>query len=65
MKKDNLLELIQEKPKTELKAWFSISNLQKKVGVITDRFGDYIELKEVQRGDYYIKHESEVTLIKN
>lgn len=27
-----------------MKAWFKISELQMKVGIITDRFGDYIEL---------------------
>ena len=47
-----------------MKAWFKISELQSKVGIITDYFAEYIELKEVERGNYYIVYESKVTLIK-
>ena len=46
-----------------MKAWFKISELQSKVGIITDHFAEYIELKEVERGKYYIVHEDNVTLI--
>jgi hypothetical protein len=46
-------------------AWFDISELQSKVGTITDRFNDYIELKEVDRGEYYIVHERHVRIILN
>lgn len=44
-------------------AWFKISELQSKVGIITDYFVNYIELKEIERGNYYIVHESKVNII--
>jgi hypothetical protein len=48
-----------------MKAWFRVSELQNKIGIITDYFVDYIELKEVERGEYYIVHESKVKLIES
>lgn len=47
-----------------MKAWFKISELQNKIGIITDYFMDYIELIDVEYNNYYIVHESKVELIK-
>ncbi len=46
-------------------AWFNVSELRKRVGIITDYFVDYIELKEIKTGEYYIVHESKVKIIDN
>jgi len=48
-----------------MKAWFKIHELRSKVGIITDYFINYIELKDVDTGLYHIVHESKVTLINN
>ena len=47
-----------------MKAWFQISELRNKVGIITDHFINYIELKDIKSGEYYIVHESKVKLIE-
>ena len=46
-----------------MKAWFEIKPLQKKVGIITDIYLDYYELKCIESGNYYIKHKSLVEII--
>lgn len=48
-----------------MEAWFKISELRSKVGKITDYFVNYIELRDIDTGKYYIIHESKVTFIKN
>ena len=48
-----------------MKAWFKISELRNKIGIITDYFIDYIELKDIESGECYIVHESKVKLILN
>lgn len=47
-----------------IKAWFKISELRSKIGIITDYFIDYIELKDIETGIYYIIYENKVTIIK-
>ena len=47
-----------------MKAWFKLNELRSKVSIITDYFIDYIELRCVDTGLYYIIHESKVEIIK-
>lgn len=47
-----------------MKAWFNIKPLYKKVGVITDVYSDYIELKETETNEYYIRHIDDIEVIK-
>ena len=49
--------------KHNLKAWIALSDLQQKVGIITDYFGNYIELFCQETNQFYIVHENKVTLI--
>jgi len=46
-----------------MKAWFKTGELRSLVGIITDYYVDYIELKEIRTGEYFIVHESEVKII--
>lgn len=47
-----------------MKVWFEIYPRYRKVGVITDVFCDYLELKEVESGEYFIRHWSKCEIIK-
>lgn len=47
-----------------MKAWFQVSELKRRVGIITDYYGDYIELKNIETGEYCIVHKNKVELIK-
>jgi hypothetical protein len=38
-----------------MKVWFPVSTHQMKVGIVTDVFSDWIEVQEVESGQYYIK----------
>lgn len=44
-------------------AWFKVSELRSKVGVITDIYLDYIELQDIDTKEYYIVHKSKVKII--
>ena len=46
-----------------MKAWFSPGELRNLVGIITDYYIDYIELKEIRTGEYFLIHESKVEII--
>jgi hypothetical protein len=46
------------------KAWYEIRELRKKVGIITDFYCEYIELKDIKTGEYHLIHEDKVELIK-
>ncbi len=46
------------------KAWFKLSELRMKIGIITDHFQNYIELQDMETLEYFIVHESKVELIK-
>ena len=46
-----------------MEAWFKISELRSKVGIITDHYENYIELKDIDTGEYFIVHESKVEII--
>lgn len=48
-----------------MKAWYEDKPLRKRIGLITDTFGEYIELKDLETGKYVIRHISKVELIKN
>ena len=45
-----------------MKCWFYISSLQKKIGFITDIFGNYVEVFEPERQKYYIVHYTKIEL---
>ena len=47
-----------------MEAWYKVHELINKVGIITDYYCEYIELKDVRTGEYHIVHESKVKLIK-
>lgn len=49
--------------KNKLKAWFKVSELRQKVGIITDYYLNHIELKDIDTGKYYVVHEDLVTFI--
>lgn len=46
-----------------MKAWFEVKKLKKRVGIITDYFQNYIELRCVETNEYYIVHEDKVKFI--
>lgn len=48
----------------EKTAWFKVKERQMKVGRIIDTFLNYIELQEIERGEYYIRHINEIEIIK-
>lgn len=47
-----------------MKVWFKVSELRSRVGIITDYYGDYMELKNIETGEYHIVHKGKVELIK-
>ncbi len=47
-----------------VKVWFEIKELQNKVGVITDLYGNYIEVYCEEIQDYYIRHIDKIEIIK-
>ncbi len=47
-----------------MKVWYEVHELRRLIGIPTDYFIDYIELKDERSGEYIIVHESKVELIK-
>ena len=47
-----------------MKVWYQVSELRRLVGIITDVYVNYLEIKDIKTGEYFILHESKVELIK-
>lgn len=45
------------------KVKFKNENSQDKEGIVTDTFGNFVELKEIELGDYYIRHVNDIEII--
>ena len=43
-----------------MKVWYEISKLKKRIGIITDVFLDYYEIKDMETGQYIIRHITKV-----
>ena len=46
-----------------IKAWYKSGMLRMRIGVITDTYCDYYELKDMETGEYVIKHKTDCELI--
>jgi len=47
-----------------MEAWYKVSELRSLVGIITDYYCEYIELKDIRTNEYIIVHEDKVKLTK-
>lgn len=45
-----------------IKVWYEIRPLSRRVGYITDYYMDYVEVKDKDTGQYFIKHESKIII---
>ena len=46
-----------------IKVWYKAGILRHRVGIITDLFLNYVELKDIEDDNYIIKHISEIEFI--
>jgi hypothetical protein len=46
-----------------MKAWYQSGNLRKRIGEIKDYFDEYVELIDLETGEYVIKHYTEIEII--
>ena len=44
--------------------WFEISDRYRKTGFVTDVYGNYVEVKEKESGEYFIRHVQRIEIIK-
>lgn len=48
-----------------MKVWYQAGNLKKRIGIITDQYLGYFELKDTETGEYVIKHLKDLEPIEN
>ena len=46
-----------------MKFWYQVHKLRHRVGIITDYYGLYVELMDLETGEYVIKHWTLITPI--
>jgi hypothetical protein len=46
-----------------MKVWYEKSHLKKRIGIITDIFTDYIEMRDLESGEYVIRHITKIEMI--
>lgn len=45
------------------KVWYKSGILKKRVGIITDIYGQYVEVQDEENGEYHIVHQKAITPI--
>lgn len=44
--------------------WYKVNKLQNRIGQLVDTFDEYLELQDMESGEYVIKHYTDCEIIK-